>query len=313
MSRDFIISVLTATEMLSTKALWLLTGSASAAYQASALHRNAWVPSDFFQLCLVAWPTSNTGAGTGLRLSAALSTQWSLCSLVGRGGWYDKPERLFSETVFSLALISDQYHFHGIFHLHSEALFCNFLKTVMLIYYRKENLRKLWLLEDSCYFFLPLPGVAASSFWGDEWKKSGSCSVMSDFQVDSLLAEPQGKPKNTGVGTFSSRSSLPRNWTGVFSIAGGFFTSWAIREAQKSFSFQNRSLKQKLFSWLQFSALRQENNNNNNNNNKSASFFFFVEWRGNIQCKQAIDSSIIFQHILLLSILNWTLYIPPKV
>ena len=30
---------------------------------------------------------------------------------------------------------------------------------------------------------------------------------------------------------FSSRSSRPRNWTRVSSIAGGFFTNWAIREA----------------------------------------------------------------------------------
>ena len=32
---------------------------------------------------------------------------------------------------------------------------------------------------------------------------------------------------------FSSRSSQPRNQTGVSWIAGGFFTNWAIREAQK--------------------------------------------------------------------------------
>ena len=31
--------------------------------------------------------------------------------------------------------------------------------------------------------------------------------------------------------TFSRGSSRPRNWTRVFCIAGGFFTSWAIREA----------------------------------------------------------------------------------
>ena len=30
---------------------------------------------------------------------------------------------------------------------------------------------------------------------------------------------------------FSSISSQPRNWTGVFCIAGRFFTSWASREA----------------------------------------------------------------------------------
>ena len=31
---------------------------------------------------------------------------------------------------------------------------------------------------------------------------------------------------------FSSGSSWPRNWTRVSCIAGGFFTNWAIREAQ---------------------------------------------------------------------------------
>ena len=31
---------------------------------------------------------------------------------------------------------------------------------------------------------------------------------------------------------FSSRSSWPRNWSGVSCIAGGFFTNWDIREAQ---------------------------------------------------------------------------------
>ena len=30
---------------------------------------------------------------------------------------------------------------------------------------------------------------------------------------------------------FSSGFFQPRNWTGVFCIAGGFFTNWAIREA----------------------------------------------------------------------------------
>ena len=111
---------------------------------------------------------------------------------------------------------------------------------------------------------------------------------MSDLQVDSLPAEPQGKPKNMGVGSLSLLQGIFP--TQVFCIAGGFFTSWAIREAQKSFSFQNISLKQKLFSWLQFYALRQENNSNKK---KSASFFL-VEWGGKIQRKQATDGSIIF-------------------
>ena len=36
---------------------------------------------------------------------------------------------------------------------------------------------------------------------------------------------------------FSSRSSWPRNWTGVFCIAGGLFNNWAIREALYSVQF----------------------------------------------------------------------------
>ena len=44
--------------------------------------------------------------------------------------------------------------------------------------------------------------------------------------MDSLTAEPQGKPKNTGEWVaypFSSQSSQPRNWNGVSCIAGRFF------------------------------------------------------------------------------------------
>ena len=54
------------------------------------------------------------------------------------------------------------------------------------------------------------------------------------LQADSLPAEPQRKPKNTGMGSLSlsSGSSQPRNWTGVSLIADEFFTNWAIREAQ---------------------------------------------------------------------------------
>ena len=53
------------------------------------------------------------------------------------------------------------------------------------------------------------------------------------LQLDSLPAEPQGKPKNSGVVAypFSRGSSRPRNRTGVSCIAGGFFISWALREA----------------------------------------------------------------------------------
>ena len=74
----------------------------------------------------------------------------------------------------------------------------------------------------------------------------GSCSLLQGnllnpgneprpptLQADSLPSEPPGKPNNTVVGScpFSRVSSWPRNQTGVFSIAGAFFTNWATREA----------------------------------------------------------------------------------
>ena len=56
------------------------------------------------------------------------------------------------------------------------------------------------------------------------------------LQVDSLLADPQGKPRNAGVGSLSLLQRIfPTqilNW-GLLH-AGGFFTNWAIREAQCS-------------------------------------------------------------------------------
>ena len=52
------------------------------------------------------------------------------------------------------------------------------------------------------------------------------------WQADSLPVEQPGKPKNTGVAyPFSSGSSRPRNLTGLSCNAGGFFASWATREA----------------------------------------------------------------------------------
>ena len=52
--------------------------------------------------------------------------------------------------------------------------------------------------------------------------------------MDSLPTEPQGKPKNTGVGSLSLLQGTfpPRNQIGVSYITGGFFTNWAITEAQ---------------------------------------------------------------------------------
>ena len=53
------------------------------------------------------------------------------------------------------------------------------------------------------------------------------CNPM-DCTVHEIL---QAKMVEGVTYPFSSRSSWPRNQTGVFFIAGGFFTNWTIREA----------------------------------------------------------------------------------
>ena len=74
---------------------------------------------------------------------------------------------------------------------------------------------------------------------------------VSCILADSLPAEPQGKPKNTGVGSvsFLQRIFRPRNQSGVFCIAGGFFTNWAIREAQLYSALKSSSVSPSTFSF----------------------------------------------------------------
>ena len=66
-----------------------------------------------------------------------------------------------------------------------------------------------------------------------------------EFQEDSLLSDPPGKPKNIGVGNLSllQGSPQPRNQTGVSCIVGGFFTSWAARETQTHWLFSCKRIK----------------------------------------------------------------------
>ena len=56
------------------------------------------------------------------------------------------------------------------------------------------------------------------------------------------------KPMTTGVGRFSHESSQPRNGTRVSCIASGFFTNWAIREAQ---AFQTKFIFASLRKYFQ--------------------------------------------------------------
>ena len=88
------------------------------------------------------------------------------------------------------------------------------------------------------------PGIAAVKFSNSIWQtsimregriktiwKSESCSLISDsLGVYTICRILQARILEWVAFPFSSRSSQSRNWTRVSCIAGGFFTSWAIRE-----------------------------------------------------------------------------------
>ena len=60
------------------------------------------------------------------------------------------------------------------------------------------------------------------------FSRGSSQSRSPTLQEDSLLSEPPGKPKNTGVGSLSFLQGIfptPRNQSGVSCIVGGLFTS----------------------------------------------------------------------------------------
>ena len=76
--------------------------------------------------------------------------------------------------------------------------------------------------------------------WSEvKWRESRS--VVSDSLQPHGLYSPWNPPgQNTGVGSLSllQGSPQPRDWTQVSHNAGGFFTSWATREAQEYWSGQ---------------------------------------------------------------------------
>ena len=85
-------------------------------------------------------------------------------------------------------------------------------------------------------------GMARLGFWspsGYEWVKVAQ--VMSDSLWPRGLHGPWNSlGQNTDMGSLSllQGSSYPRDRTQVSHIAGGFFTSWATREAQECWSGQ---------------------------------------------------------------------------
>ena len=62
--------------------------------------------------------------------------------------------------------------------------------------------------------------------------------MSNSLQTHGLYSPLNSPGQNTGVGSlpFSRGSSQPRDWTQVSCVAGGFFTSWATREAQEYWS-----------------------------------------------------------------------------
>ena len=95
-----------------------------------------------------------------------------------------------------------------------------------------------------------------------EWSESESPSIMSDsLQPRGLYSPWNSLSKNTGVGSLSLLQGIfpPRDRTQVSHIAGGFFTSWATREAQvgqtmacSEWQWQNhRSVKSAMDFWHQ--------------------------------------------------------------
>ena len=86
------------------------------------------------------------------------------------------------------------------------------------------------------FFFFPLDCLFYKDWIrvGENHKWITLFSPM-DYTVHGLL---QARTLEWVAYPFSSRSSQPRNRTRVSRIAGGFFTSWATREARESQRFK---------------------------------------------------------------------------
>ena len=77
-------------------------------------------------------------------------------------------------------------------------------------------------------------GVGNLSFLQGIFPTQGLNLGLSHFRQIPYQLSHKGSPRilKWVAYPFSSRSSWPRNQTGVSCTAGGFFTNWAIREAQ---------------------------------------------------------------------------------
>ena len=83
-----------------------------------------------------------------------------------------------------------------------------------------------WATREAQEYLSVASSFSSGSFRLRNWTR------VSCIAGDSLIAEPLGKPKNTGLSyPFSRETSQSRNWTRVSCMAGRFFTSWGTREA----------------------------------------------------------------------------------
>ena len=116
-----------------------------------------------------------------------------------------------------------------------DCVFFSFLSTVLSLPVMSDSLRHPWtaahqapqsmgILQASMLEWVAIPSSRDLPNPGIEPRSPA-------LQVDSLVTEPSGKPKNMEwvACPISRGSSWPRNQTGISCIAGGFFTSWATR------------------------------------------------------------------------------------
>ena len=112
-----------------------------------------------------------------------------------------------------------------------------------LLFRKLRGKGSLWNAESSpCFlspgFLVPAPVLLFNTVW----PRAGHLILMKfiskfcyfmDYTVHGIL---QARILEWVAFPFSRGSSEPRNWTQVSCIAGGFFNSWATREAQEYWS-----------------------------------------------------------------------------
>ena len=99
----------------------------------------------------------------------------------------------------------------------------------------KTEQNPLWLLGIETFLYPPFlfVGSRLQPPWKGKWKSLSHVWLFVTpwtIQVHGIL---QARILEWVAFPFSRGSSQPRDWTQISHIAGGFFTSWATREAQE--------------------------------------------------------------------------------